>query len=55
VIHHPRPSHREIVEALLAAGAKVEEHWFTGNRSIDELLLRARPDQPEDARSVNEP
>jgi ankyrin repeat protein len=45
VIHHPMPSHREIVETLLAAGAKVEEDWFTGNRSIDELLLRARSDQ----------
>ncbi len=40
VIHHPRPAHREIVETLLAAGAKVGDDWFTGNRSIDELLLR---------------
>jgi len=45
VIHHPMPSHREIVETLLAAGAKVEDDWFTGNRSIDELLLRARSDR----------
>jgi hypothetical protein len=42
VIHHPRPAHREIVETLLAAGAKVGDDWFTGNRTIDELLLRAR-------------
>jgi len=41
VIHHPMPAHREIVKTLLAAGAKVEDDWFTGNRSIDELLLRA--------------
>jgi ankyrin repeat protein len=45
VIHHPMPAHREIVETLLAAGAKVSEEWFTGNRDIDELLGRARPDQ----------
>ncbi len=45
VIHHPMPSHREIVETLLAAGAKVEDDWLTGNRSIDELFLRARSDQ----------
>ncbi len=54
VIHHPRPAHREIVETLLAAGAKVGDDWFTGNRSIDELLLRARPDQPEDADPIHE-
>jgi ankyrin repeat protein len=46
VIHHPMPQHRDIVEALIAAGANVSEEWFTGNRSIDELLLRTRPDQP---------
>jgi len=44
VIHHPMPSHHEIVETLLAAGAKVEDDWFTGNRSIDELLTRRRGD-----------
>jgi ankyrin repeat protein len=43
VIHHPVPQHRQIVEELIAAGAQVSEAWFTGNRSIDELLLRARP------------
>jgi ankyrin repeat protein len=47
VIHHPMPEHREIVETLLAAGAQVSEDWFTGNRSIDELLLRARAAEEE--------
>jgi len=54
VIHHPRPAHREIVETLLAAGAKAGDDWFTGNRTIDELLLRARPDQPQDADPIHE-
>ena len=54
VIHHPRPAHREIVETLLAAGAKVGDDWFTGNRSIDELLLRSRPEQVEDADPIHE-
>jgi len=54
VIHNPMPEHRPIVETLVAAGAKVGEDWFTGNRSIDELLLRARPDQSEDADPVHE-
>jgi ankyrin repeat protein len=53
VIHHPRPEHREIVEALLAAGARVGEDWFTGNRSIDELLLRARPIPPADVDPIH--
>jgi tetratricopeptide (TPR) repeat protein len=48
------PAHREIVETLLAAGAKVGDDWFTGNRSIDELLLRARPDRSEDANPIHE-
>jgi ankyrin repeat protein len=60
VIHHPMPSHREIVETLLAAGAKVEDDWFTGNRSIDELLQcalvqrgkRARFERPDQAREL---
>jgi ankyrin repeat protein len=55
VIHHPMPAHREIVETLLAAGAKVGDDWLTGNRSIDELLLRARPDGPKDADPIHEP
>jgi hypothetical protein len=46
-IHHPVPAHRAIGEALVAAGARVGDDWFTGNRSIDELLLRARPNQPD--------
>jgi tetratricopeptide (TPR) repeat protein len=54
VIHHPRPAHREIVETLLAAGAKVGDDWVTGNRGIDELLLRSRPEQPEDADPIHE-
>ncbi|HEX7678988.1 MAG TPA: tetratricopeptide repeat protein, partial [Thermoanaerobaculia bacterium] len=54
MIHHPMPAHREIVETLVAAGAKVGEEWFTGNRGIDELLLRARPIQPEDADPVHD-
>lgn len=54
VIHHPMPTHGEIVETLLAAGAKVGDDWFTGNRSIDELLLRARPHQPNDLNPIHE-
>lgn len=54
VIHHPMPAHREIVETLVAAGAKVGEEWFTSNRAIDELLLRARPSEPEDADPIHE-
>lgn len=52
VIHHPMPAHREIVETLLAAGAEVGDDWFTGNRSIDEMLLRAR--QPNDGKPIHE-
>jgi len=40
-VNHPRPAHREIVEALLAAGAKVEADWLTGIPEIDELLRGA--------------
>jgi tetratricopeptide (TPR) repeat protein len=54
VIHHPRPEHREIVETLLAAGAQVGEDWFTGNRSIDELLLRVRPIPSVDSDPIHE-
>jgi tetratricopeptide (TPR) repeat protein len=54
VIHNPKPAHRAIVETLLAAGAKVGDDWLTGNRSIDELLLRARPDQAQDADPIRE-
>jgi ankyrin repeat protein len=42
VIHHPRPEHRAIVEALIAAGAEVGEDWLTGDRDVDDLLARAR-------------
>jgi ankyrin repeat protein len=41
-VHHPMPSHREIVETLLAAGAKVEDDWLTGIPAIDELLAAKR-------------
>jgi ankyrin repeat protein len=41
-IHHPKPAHRDIVETLIAAGAKVEDDWRTGIPAIDELLHRAR-------------
>src|SRR5258706_3800146 len=54
VIHHPLPAHREIVETLVAAGANVGDDWFTGNRDIDELLLRARPIESEDADPIHE-
>jgi tetratricopeptide (TPR) repeat protein len=54
VIHHPMPAHREIVETLLAAGARVGEDWFTGNRSIDELLDRARPAQAADVDPIHD-
>jgi ankyrin repeat protein len=47
VVYHPMPAHREIVEALLAAGAKVEDDWFTGNRVIDELVHGADPRSPD--------
>ncbi len=54
VIHHPMPAHREIVATLVAAGAKVGDDWFTGHRDIDELLLRARPSEPEDADPIHD-
>jgi hypothetical protein len=44
------PAHREIVEALVAAGAKVEDDWFTGISSIDELL---RPNRPHDPNPIS--
>jgi len=62
-VNHPRPAHREIVEALIAAGAKVEADWFTGIPDIDELLRvaldadpiqrgrRLRFSEPEEARA----
>ena len=66
-VHNPRPAHRQIVEALIAAGANVEEDWLTGIADIDELLRarlaaveatpirrarRARFTQPEEARAL---
>jgi ankyrin repeat protein len=64
-VNHPMPSHREIVEVLIAAGAKVEDDWITGIPEIDELLRlnadpidmlmqrgrRVRFSQPEEART----
>ncbi|MEA2328401.1 MAG: hypothetical protein QOE68_3360, partial [Thermoanaerobaculia bacterium] len=41
-VNHPRPAHREIVDTLIAAGAKVEDDWLTGIPAIDELLRRAQ-------------
>ena len=40
-VNHPRPTHREIVRTLIAAGAKVEADWLTGIPEIDELLRDA--------------
>jgi tetratricopeptide (TPR) repeat protein len=54
VIHRPLPAHREIVATLVAAGAKVGDDWFTGNRGIDELLLHARPSEPEDTDPIHD-
>ncbi|HEV7424747.1 MAG TPA: ankyrin repeat domain-containing protein [Thermoanaerobaculia bacterium] len=59
-VNHPRPAHREIVEALIAAGAKVEDDWLTGIAAIDELLRaapmqrarRARFTRPDEARAL---
>lgn len=62
-VNHPRPAHRDIVETLIAAGAKVEADWRTGIPAIDELLLRTQPEpsararrlrfeQPEEARAL---
>jgi len=60
-VYHPMPSHREIVKALIAAGAKVEDDWLTGIPEIDELLRphqlvqrgrRARFAKPDEARAL---
>jgi len=60
-VHHPMPSHREIVKTLIAAGAKVEDDWLTGIPEIDELLRphqlvqrgrRARFAKPDEARAL---
>jgi ankyrin repeat protein len=40
-VNHARAAHREIVETLIAAGAKVENDWRTGIPAIDELLHSA--------------
>ena len=52
-VNHPRPAHREIVETLIAAGAKVEAGWLTGIREIDDVLRwHLRFSQPEDSRAL---
>jgi tetratricopeptide (TPR) repeat protein len=65
-VNHPRAAHKEIVETLIAAGAKVEDDWFTGIPEIDALLhpnadpidqlmqrgRRVRFSQPEEARTL---
>jgi ankyrin repeat protein len=41
--HEPRPAHLEIIETLLAAGAKPDEvPWPTGDPHIDALLTKRR-------------
>ena len=42
-INDPQPDHPRIIEALVAAGARVGDDWFTGRREIDEALGRTRP------------
>ncbi len=37
-VNHPKAAHKEIVQMLLAAGAKIEDGWITGIPEIDELL-----------------
>jgi Ankyrin repeats (3 copies) len=40
-VHEPRPDHLKIIEALLAAGAKVNEAEFpSGDERVDRLLKR---------------
>ncbi len=65
-VNHPKMAHKEIVETLLAAGAKVDDDWVTGIPEIDELLhpngdpidrlmqrgRRVRFSQPEEARML---
>jgi ankyrin repeat protein len=42
-VHEPRPHHREIVEELINAGAKVHEVAYpTGHAEIDAILRRHR-------------
>lgn len=39
-LNDPRPNHLEVIEMLIAAGAKVGDDWFTGRPEIDEALQR---------------
>ncbi len=41
VINEPRPDHLPIIEALMAAGAKLDDAGYpTGNERVDEVLRR---------------
>ncbi|HEX3577322.1 MAG TPA: ankyrin repeat domain-containing protein [Thermoanaerobaculia bacterium] len=51
-VNHPRPAHRAIVETLIAAGAKVENDWLTGIPGIDDLLVRALPENRNPIRDL---
>jgi Pyridoxal-dependent decarboxylase conserved domain/Ankyrin repeats (3 copies) len=43
-VHEPRPDHIQIIEALLAAGARIEEAGYpTGNAAVDEAFKRHHP------------
>jgi aromatic-L-amino-acid decarboxylase len=44
VLHQSRPDHIQIIEVLLAAGARIEEAGYpTGNPAVDEVLKRHHP------------
>jgi tetratricopeptide (TPR) repeat protein len=46
-VNAPRPDHVRIIEALIDAGAHVDERWFTGRRpEIEAALRRSRSDAP---------
>jgi len=43
-LHEPHPNHIQIIEELLAAGARIEEAGYpTGNPAVDEVLKRHHP------------
>jgi ankyrin repeat protein len=52
-VHHPMPTHSDIIETLLAAGAKVEDDWITGIPAIDELVHRPVVQRARRARFTN--
>jgi hypothetical protein len=50
-VHEPRPTHVQIIEALLAAGADVRAADFpTGHDRVDEVLKRYRAAEPHHKR-----